>query len=201
MTALVRSNSPAETVPDRVRAAAVELFARHGYAQTSVQQIVDAAGVTKGAMYHHFRSKDDLLFGIYEHLLTLQEERLRVIVAGDHSTIERLRLSCVDVVETSIEFLAEGTVFFRSASMLSSDRQAEVTRRRRRYHDIFASVIIAGQREDLFRDDIPLAVIVANFFSDLHYLSYWYSPDGAKDKTLIANGLANLFLSGLRVPC
>jgi AcrR family transcriptional regulator len=53
-----------------------ELFARDGFANTSVQQIVDAA-VTKGAMYHHFRSKDDLAFGIYEHLLTLQGDHPR----------------------------------------------------------------------------------------------------------------------------
>ncbi len=53
-------------VADDVTRAAVELFATQGYANTSVQQIVEAAGVTKGAMYHYFESKDDLLFGIYE---------------------------------------------------------------------------------------------------------------------------------------
>ncbi len=59
----------------------VELFAQHGYAQTSVQQIVDAAGVTKGALYHYFKSKDDLLFDIYDRLLSLQREHLDEIVA------------------------------------------------------------------------------------------------------------------------
>lgn len=53
--------SPNSSVEDAARTAAVELFARHGIANTSVQQIVEAAGVTKGAMYHYFRSKDDLL--------------------------------------------------------------------------------------------------------------------------------------------
>jgi len=65
--------APNASVKDAVRTAAVELFARDGFANTSVQQIVDAAGVTKGAMYHYFRSKDDLLFGIYEHLLTIPD--------------------------------------------------------------------------------------------------------------------------------
>ena len=54
------------SVADEVTRAAVELFAAQGYANTSVQQIVEAAGVTKGAMYHYFESKDDLLFAIYE---------------------------------------------------------------------------------------------------------------------------------------
>ncbi|MCR2827976.1 TetR/AcrR family transcriptional regulator, partial [Microbacterium sp. zg.Y909] len=68
-------------VADAVTRAAVDLFAVQGYANTSVQQIVEAAGVTKGAMYHYFESKDDLLFGIYDRLLTLQKARLDEIVA------------------------------------------------------------------------------------------------------------------------
>ena len=48
--------------------------------EPSVQEVVERAGVTKGAMYHYFRSKDDLLFGIYERMLSLQKEHLDEIV-------------------------------------------------------------------------------------------------------------------------
>ncbi len=77
-------------IPTKLRRVSVELFAEYGYAQTSVQQIVDAAGVTKGALYHYFKSKDDLLFDIYDRLLSLQREHLDEIVArgldaGGHS--------------------------------------------------------------------------------------------------------------------
>ncbi len=184
-------------VQDRVRRAAVELFANQGYANTSVQQIVEAAGVTKGAMYHYFRSKDDLLFGIYEHLLTLQREHLAAIVANDSPTAERLRAACLDVIGTSIEFLDEGTVFFRSAHMLSPERQLEVKHRRRLYNDAFAALIEQGQREGIFRSDIPRAVLVANFFSDLHYLPQWYSPEGPEAGSLIAEQLTDLFIAGV----
>ena len=197
-------------VRDAVRTAAVDLFARHGFANTSVQQIVEAAGVTKGAMYHYFRSKDDLLFGIYEHLLTLQGEHLRAILAGGHTTgglstaplspAETLRAACIDVIETSIEFLDEGTVFFRSANMLSPQRQLDVKHRRRVYNDQFAALVEAGQDEGLYRTDIPRAILVANFFSDLHYLPQWYSPDGPEDGSLIAAQLTDLFLVGISVP-
>lgn len=188
---------PAGTVKDAVRTAAVDLFARHGFANTSVQQIVDAAGVTKGAMYHYFRSKDDLLFGIYEHLLTLQGEHLEAIVSTDDTTAEKLRAACVDVIETSIEFLDEGTVFFRSAHMLPVEKQLEVKQRRRDYNDRFAALVEAGQQEGIYRTDIPRAVLVANFFSDLHYLPQWYSADGPEDGSLIAAQLTDLFLAGI----
>lgn len=185
-------------VVEDVTRAAVELFATRGYANTSVQQIVEAAGVTKGAMYHYFESKDDLLFGIYDSLLSLQKAHLDEIVARGGSTEEILRAACVDVVETSIDHIDEGAVFFRSMNMLSAPRLQEVTRRRRGYHDEFAAIIERGQRERIFRDDIPVALLVAHFFSDVHYLSHWYSPEGAEGKTLIAEQITDLFLTSLR---
>ena len=187
-------------VADDVARAAVELFARQGYAATSVQQIVEAAGVTKGAMYHYFESKDDLLFGIYDRLLTLQKARLDEITARGGAVDEVLRAVCVDVVETSIAYLAEGTVYFRSAHLLSAPRQQEVTRRRRAYHDEVAEVIQRGQHQGLFRTDIPVPVLIAHFFSDVHYLSQWYSPSGPESATQVAEQLADLFLTGIRSP-
>ncbi|KOG87710.1 TetR family transcriptional regulator, partial [Streptomyces varsoviensis] len=62
----------AKPVPQRLLAAATRLFADQGYDRTSVQEIVEAAGVTKGALYHYFGSKDDLLHEVYARLLRLQ---------------------------------------------------------------------------------------------------------------------------------
>lgn len=185
-------------VADDVTRAAVELFATRGYANTSVQQIVEAAGVTKGAMYHYFESKDDLLFGIYDSLLSLQKAHLDEIIARGGSTREVLRAACIDVLETSIDHISAGAVFFRSMNMLSAPRQQDVTRRRRGYHNEFAALIESGQREGIFRDDIPVALLVAHFFSDVHYLSHWYSPEGPEGKTLIAEQITDLFLASLR---
>lgn len=185
-------------VVDDVIRAAVELFAKRGYANTSVQHIVEAAGVTKGAMYHYFESKDDLLFGIYDSLLSIQKSRLDSIIAAGGETNHVLRAVCVDVLETTIEYLAEGTVFFRSMDMLSAPRRKEVVRRRREYNDEFAALVRRGQREGHYRDDIPLAVLIAHFFSDAHYLSYWYSEEKPEDRTLVAEQITDLFMSSLR---
>jgi AcrR family transcriptional regulator len=185
-------------VADDVTHAAVELFASQGYANTSVQQIVEAAGVTKGAMYHYFESKDDLLFAIYERMLSLQKSHLDAIIAGGGAAEEVLRAVCVDVVETSIEFLPEGTVFFRSQHMLTRPRQQEVTRRRREYHDEFAGLIRRGQEAGVYRIDIPSAVLIAHFFSDIHYLSHWYDPAGPEGAAIVAEQITDLFLAGIR---
>ena len=45
-----------------------QLFGEKGYADTSTDEIVAQAGVTKGALYHHFRGKDDLFRTVFEHV-------------------------------------------------------------------------------------------------------------------------------------
>jgi AcrR family transcriptional regulator len=187
-----------KNVADEVLRAALELFAEQGYANTSVQQIVQAAGVTKGAMYHYFTSKDDLLFAIYERMLSLQKRRLDEITAKGGETEAVLRAVCEDVVVTSIDFLPEGTVFFRSQHMLTPERQAEVKRRRREYHDKFAELIVRGQEEGRFRDDVPVSVLIAHFFSDIHYLPHWYSHEGPENEAELAAQITELFLRSLR---
>jgi AcrR family transcriptional regulator len=50
----------------RILDASRELFASRGWTATSIDEIVRTAGVTKGALYHHFRDKTDLLRAVYE---------------------------------------------------------------------------------------------------------------------------------------
>ena len=99
-------------------------------------------------MYHYFESKDDLLFAIYERMLSLQKSHLDEIIGrgGDRSTT-----CCAPCASTSSRPRSssspEGTVFFRSQHMLTPPRQQEVIRRRRAYHDEFAALIERGQAE------------------------------------------------------
>lgn len=56
-----------ETTVAALVAAARELFANDGYAATSLDAVAGAAGVTKGALYHHFEGKRELFRAVYEH--------------------------------------------------------------------------------------------------------------------------------------
>src|SRR3954468_17351663 len=109
-----RSAAAASGVDGRLLAEATRLFARQGYDRTSVQEIVEAAGVTKGALYHYFGSKDDLLHEIYGRVLRLQMERLESIADKEEPVQRRLVEAAADVVITSIQNLDDTKIFFRS---------------------------------------------------------------------------------------
>src|SRR2546423_14255484 len=92
-------------VDGRLLAEATRLFAKKGFDRTSVQEIVEAAGVTKGAMYHYFGSKDDLLYEIYARVLREQTRQLESVASSDAPLRERLGAAASDVVVSSIDNL------------------------------------------------------------------------------------------------
>src|SRR3954465_15670305 len=100
-----RSAAAASGVDGRLLAEATRLFARQGFDRTSVQEIVEAAGVTKGAMYHYFGSKDDLLHEIYGRVLREQPDRLEKVAASAAPAADRLAEAAADVVVSTIENL------------------------------------------------------------------------------------------------
>ncbi|MDK1475706.1 TetR/AcrR family transcriptional regulator [Streptomyces sp. 549] len=185
-------------VPQRLLAAATRLFADRGFDRTSVQDIVEAAGVTKGALYHYFGSKDDLLHEIYSRLLRLQQERLDASADADAPVEERLRDAAADVVVTTVENLDDAMIFFRSMHQLSPEKQKQVRAERRRYHERFRALIEEGQRSGVFRSDTPADLVVDYHFGSIHHLGTWYRPDGPLTARQVADHLADLLLRALR---
>jgi AcrR family transcriptional regulator len=61
--------------PQELLKAALEVFARNGYRNTTLEEIGEAAGVTKGAIYHYFATKESLLLGVIEHYQTMAFSR------------------------------------------------------------------------------------------------------------------------------
>jgi TetR/AcrR family transcriptional regulator, cholesterol catabolism regulator len=68
---------------------AMKLFAEKGYYSTSIQDIVDAWGISKGAFYHHFSSKEDLMLAIIQHHFEKMMESFTVIPQDSGSEKER----------------------------------------------------------------------------------------------------------------
>ncbi|UNO40592.1 TetR/AcrR family transcriptional regulator [Streptomyces sp. MST-110588] len=52
----------------RIQDVALELFAEHGYEKTSLREIAEKLDVTKAALYYHFKTKEDILIGLFQDL-------------------------------------------------------------------------------------------------------------------------------------
>jgi AcrR family transcriptional regulator len=183
---------------DRILRTAALLFAEKGFEATSVREIVEAAGVTKGALYHYFDAKDDLLSEIYTRMLRMQTERMEQIADSDRPLRERVHAIMADVVLTSVQNLADATIFFQSMHLLTPEKQAQVRAERRRYHQRFRGLIEEGQRNGEFREDVPADLVVHYGFGAVHRLGMWYHPEGELTGEQVGSYFADLLLAGLR---
>jgi AcrR family transcriptional regulator len=73
-------------------AAARALFADRGFSSVSREEIVERAGVTRGAMYHYFDSKEDLFCAVYEEVERDLCEAIAAAAAASEDPVEELRL-------------------------------------------------------------------------------------------------------------
>ncbi|MER6574929.1 TetR/AcrR family transcriptional regulator [Nonomuraea sp. NPDC001023] len=186
-----------EPVRQRLLAEATRLFAARGFEGTSVQEIVQAAGVTKGAMYHYFDSKDDLLHEIYARLLRMQMDRLTRIADGPGTIRERLHRAAADVVETTTANLDDSKIFFRSMHLLATEKQKTVRAERRRYHERFRDLVAEGQRTGVLSDRVPAELVVDYFFGSVHHLGTWFHADGPLTGAQVGKHFADLLLNSL----
>jgi AcrR family transcriptional regulator len=70
-----------------------QLFAAEGYVDVSIDEICRHAGVTKGALYHHFRDKRDLFRAVFEQVEGEWADELAALVADERDPIERIQIT------------------------------------------------------------------------------------------------------------
>lgn len=148
---------PVKRDPDATRAAllksALTLFEKQGYDATSVQQIVEEAGRTKGAFYHYYESKEDLLHEVHDTFIDYQLERAHAVLARDKPADQLLADMVIEVLMEPLgRYKSEISVFLHEQQFLSEEAFEEVRAKRDEFESCVVQVIERGVKEGVFKD-------------------------------------------------
>lgn len=184
----------------RLLAAALQTFSQTGYEAASVDEVCAAAGVSKGAFYHHFPSKQAVFI-----------ELLEIWLAGIDQQIAAAQAASSDAAQSFITMSAALPGIFRDAQdrlpmflefWARASRDPEIWQRTiapfHRYRDVFAAWIRQGMREGIFREVDAQAT--ARLFLALAVgllLQGILEPNGADWKRVTRQSL-QVLLDGLR---
>jgi AcrR family transcriptional regulator len=184
-----------ETPGVRVRTAATRLFAERGFAGSSLRDLARASGMSLAGLYHHFDSKDTLLFELqrdaYERLMQPLND-----ISADAEPLEKLEA----LVQNHLRFFAADItamkVLSHEAEALDGDLGDRVRRMRRKYYNHFLSIVTELLRVSR-RKDLNPRVATMTLFGMINWIYTWYKPatDGPPDR--LASQMVGIFLNGL----
>jgi AcrR family transcriptional regulator len=189
-----------EVTIDR-RAAILETAARliceKGYEGTSIQDIADAAGLTKAGLYHHIRSKEHLLLEIQNYGMDVFEEKVLHQVEGIADPLERLK-TCM---EKNIKLVTEGwskevTIILHEHATLTGEARAHINARKKRYVRFLETSFGDAVRQGRIRTVNPKVAAFA-FLGQVLWIYKWFRPDGAVPADELAREMVELFFTGL----
>ena len=136
---------------EAIRAAAFIQFAERGYPVVTVRDIMKACGLTQGALYNHFKSKDELLHDIITSTQAELERLCQQAVeeAGDDPRAQLAAFVRVYVVR-HCRLRVEALVANREISWLDGTRVADIRRSRRAIRDIVVEILRQGVERGVF---------------------------------------------------
>ena len=115
-----------ETTTTELVEAAHGLFATRGYAATSIEDVVRAAGVTRGALYHHFASKLDVFRAVYEREERLLARSLAEAAATARDPWRRVEIGCHAFLEACLTQSVRRVVLLDGVSVLGWETVREI---------------------------------------------------------------------------
>ncbi|HEX4531328.1 MAG TPA: TetR/AcrR family transcriptional regulator [Acidimicrobiia bacterium] len=177
---------------------AAELFASKGYANTTVREIADAAGILSGSLYHHFDSKESMIEALLRDFLERIDAQYRRVIAAAADPVDALR----ELVHAAFGALATDRAAV--AVMLNEYNLLVQYPRFAFLHDsveeserLWVGVLETGMRNGALRADVPAAAVY-RFLRDAIWVSVrWYRPDGPQRPDDVAEEYLTVLLSGL----
>lgn len=189
---------------DILEAAAVA-FTRNGYDATTIGDIADELGATKGRVYHYYRSKADIFLDVVVTGMRELLAEIRPLAEAQGTALDRLSR----MVRRHAEMMMHRNAFQRVAVQAIEMRRlgltprheavAEIVRLRDEYEQLFADLVGEGQREGTLRE-IDVRLATKPVLGALNWITLWYDPVRGGDARVdaIADEYVTFVLGGLR---
>jgi AcrR family transcriptional regulator len=187
----------ASEMQSRLLRAAIDLFEEKGYPVASVREIADRAAVSKGAFYHWFKSKEDVLHRIHDQFIDEQLSQAELVIAlglRPDLALTRLIEDLMDSVERHHD---ETKVFIREHRFLAEDAFTDIQAKRRRLESMFTAVIDQGIGDGIFRSVESTRVLAFGIMGMCAWATEWFRP-GPMSAREVGAMYARVLVDGLR---
>ena len=191
------SNPRKELVREQLIDIAATLFENKGFDQTSMNDIAKALGLGRSAVYHYFRSKEEILASLVESESQTPSEELEELSAATHlSAAEKLRNAIVSGVTRRLSGTSRFAMLARLEPQIPEFLRPKYNASRRHILDLYVGLIAEGVAKGEFRQVDPKIAAFA-VIGMANWTSNWFSPRGSKTPAEIGVLIADFALHSL----
>ena len=181
-------------------AAAAKVFQTKGYHAATVQDIADAVGILKGSLYHHVKSKEDLLYLIVKEPIARIYERMTEIADSDRPAAEKLRRAILAHLEAFDRHYPHLFVYLHEREEMKRRFREQFKLSPKHYERCWQQILREGVKSGEFRTDFDVHVVSYGLLGMLNWLYKWYEPGGRLSVREVADQFSTLALAGLAAP-
>jgi TetR/AcrR family fatty acid metabolism transcriptional regulator len=178
--------------------AAVRVFARQGFHQSTVAQIAKEAGVADGTIYLYFKNKDDILVQFFSVRTKQVFESFREAVDTAENSTDKLRNL---VRRHLVEFQRDkdGAVVYQVETHQNSRlAEAQIREMSKMYRDLISEIIEQGQQEGAIRKDLYVGLVKRFIIGAVdEVINTWLHTEEEYDLVSMADPLVELFIKGI----
>jgi len=185
---------------DHVLATVASLIADRGYEATSMRDVSRAAGVGLAGLYHHFKSKEDLLYQLQYRTFASMLERQEEVASRPGTAEERFRRLLIGHLAFFASHRNELKACTYELESLRGDLYVTVEALRRRYYRMVSAVVaelMDGPAPD-GAESRRARHATLFVFGMLNWIFMWYDPDRHGTVEKIGEEMLDLVLNGIR---
>jgi AcrR family transcriptional regulator len=181
---------------------AERLFATKGFNVTSMHEIFKESGVSKGAIYNHFESKERLFLTLIDEQTEIGLEQAGTLFSEDDTYTDKVKKLIHMTFESSVNCPREMCMmqieFMVTASRLES-LQGDMQKRYLAIFDFIVELVEEGKRAGEFRQDLDARSIVTLVYATLDGLGYQYATLGLQfDAESLETVFTELIIKGIQ---
>ena len=190
-------NSRKMLVREQLINKAAELFATRGFSRTTFNEIGQELGLSRSALYHYFRNKDEILEALIKDQTMVPTVAMKALIAEKRlSPAERLR----QALRMSVQRKLTGGARFRVLDQIEFEMPEKLAqghrRSKRQVLDLWVKIISDGTSSGAFRNvDAKMAAFAV--IGMANWTAWWYSPSGNKSPDEIADVIADIGVRGI----
>ncbi|WP_036688844.1 TetR/AcrR family transcriptional regulator [Paucisalibacillus globulus] len=182
---------------DKIIHSALLLFEKHGFHGVTVNQIVERTGTSKGGFYHHFTSKDELLFVIHDTFITYVLEKAYIAKNTYDSPTKKLHAIIKSFVQVFDLYKPHISVFYQENVYLKANYEELIKKKRDQFKNIIIDTIHEGKANGDFRTDIAEEITGMAILGMVNWTYKWYKKSGEKSIDEIGDIYVDLIMRSI----